>query len=54
MKLEKFEADARRRPFFLEISIILEEKVQNLAMIPSDDLFFGQHHGLRTNNRSMS
>ena len=40
MKLEKFDVDPRRRPFFLEITTILEEKVQNLAMIPSDDLFF--------------
>ena len=26
--------------FFLELAIILEEKVQNLGMIPSNDLFF--------------
>ena len=40
----------RDEDFFLENIIILGQKVKNLEIISSDDLYFRQHHDLRTNN----
>ena len=42
----------RDEDFFLENIIILGQKVKNLEIISSDDLYFRQHHDLRTNNWS--
>ena len=44
MKLEKFEADPTRRPFFVENTLVLVSKVKIRRLISGDEVFFFREH----------